>query len=186
MSHIRLRIAAAVLATFTLAPVHAQLVNENLLVTMPEGYKIGWQDRNAQRQMSEMVPDGQTVENWTEMVTVQIFFGQKTLPQLFRARINALWAKACPNSIYAPVAQGPERGYPAEVWMQVCPSNPKTGKPEHTFFKAIQGHDSLYVVQKAFKYEPARDEVTKWTRYLKSVSVCDSRISDRACPATKN
>jgi hypothetical protein len=105
---------------------------------------------------------------------------------LFRARINALWAKACPNSLYAPVASGPERGYLAEVWMQACPSNPKTGKPEHTFFKAIQGNDSLYVVQKAFKYEPSSDEVTKWTLYLKSVSVCDSRIPDRACPATKN
>jgi hypothetical protein len=186
MSYIRLRIAAAVLATLTLASAHAQLVNENLLVTMPEGYKVGWQDRNAQSRMSEMVPEGQTVENWTEMVTVQIFFGQKTLPQLFRARINSLWAKACPNSIYAPVAAGPERGYPAEVWMQVCPSNPKTGKPEHTFFKAIQGHDSLYVVQKAFKYEPARDEVTNWTHYLKNVSVCDSRIPERACPAAKN
>ena len=174
----------AVLATLT--PAHAQLVNENLLVAMPEGYKIGWQDRNAQRLMSEMVPAGETVENWTEMVTVQIFFGLKSPPQLFRARMGALWAKACPNGTSLPVAEGPERGYPAEVWQQTCPSNPQTKKPEYTYFKAIQGNDSLYVVQKAFKYEPSRDEVVKWTRYLKSVSVCDSRIPERACPATKN
>jgi hypothetical protein len=178
--------AALILATFTLAPAYAQLVNENLLVKMPEGYKVGWQNRNPQRLMSEMVPDGQTVENWTEMVTVQIFFNQKTPPQLVRARMGALWSKACPNSIYQPVAAEPEHGYPAEVWMQVCPSNPKTGKPEHTFFKAIQGNDSFYVVQKAFKYEPSRDEVVTWTRYLKTVTVCDSRIPERACPATRN
>jgi hypothetical protein len=177
---------AALLLLLAAAPARAQLVNENLLVGLPPGYKVGWQDRKPNLQMSEMVPAGETVESWTEMVTVQIFFHSKSLPQLFRARINALWAKACPNSLYAPVAAGPERGYPAEVWMQACPSNPKTGKPEHTFFKAIQGNDSLYVVQKAFKYEPSRDEVTKWTRYLKSVSVCDSRIPDRACPAARN
>lgn len=178
--------AAAVIAAFILAPARAQLVNENLLVTMPPDYKVGWQDRNAQRQISEMVPTGESVETWTEMVTVQIFFGLKTPPQLFRARAGALWAKACPNSLSQPIAQGPERGYPTEVWMQVCLSNPQTKKPEHTFFKAIQGNDSLYVVQKAFRYEPSREEVTTWTRYLKSVLVCDSRLPDRACPAAKN
>jgi hypothetical protein len=120
------------------------------------------------------------------MVTVQIFFGQKTPPQLFRARIGASWAKACPSSTSLSVAQGVERGYPAEVWQQTCESNPQTKKPEYTYFKAIQGHDSLYVVQKAFKYEPSHDEIVKWTLYLKSVSVCDSRIADRACPAAKN
>ena len=177
---------AFILATVTLASARAQLVNETLLVAKPPGYKVGWQNRNPQRLMSEMVPDGQTVENWTEMVTMQIFFNQKTPPQLFRARMGALWSKACPNSIYQPVAADTERGYPAEVWMQVCPANPKTGKPEHTFFKAIQGNDSLYVVQKAFKYEPSREEVVTWTRFLKTVTVCDSRLADRACPATRN
>ena len=72
-------ILAAAFVFATLTSAHAQLVNENLLVAMPEGYKLGWQDRNAQRLMSEMVPAAQTVENWTEMVTVQIFFGLKTL-----------------------------------------------------------------------------------------------------------
>ena len=178
--------AASIIATLMFAPAQAQLVNETLLVAKPKGYKVGWQNRNAQRLMSEMVPAGQTVENWTEMVTVQIFFNQKSTPQLFRARIGALWAKACPNSVYQPVAEEPERGYPAEIWMQVCPSNPKTGKPEHTFFKAIQGNDSFYVVQKAFKYQPSLDEVATWTHFLKTVTVCDSRIPERACPATRN
>ena len=178
--------AVAVLTALTFAPAHAQLVNENLLVKMPEGYKVGWSDRNAQRLMNEMVPAGQTVENWTEMVTVQIFFGLKSPPQMFRARMGALWSKACPDSLTAPIAEGVEHGYPTEVWMQSCELNPQTKKPEHTFFKAIQGNDSLYVVQKAFKYEPSADEITKWTLYLKAITVCDSRLPDRACPAAKN
>ena len=178
--------AAFVFVGVAFAPAHAQLVNENLLVKMPEGYKVGWNDRNAQRLMSEMVPAGQTVENWTEMVTVQIFFGLKSPPKVFRARMGALWAKACPSSTSLPVAEGVERGYATEVWQQTCESNPQTKKPEYTYFKAIQGNDSFYVVQKAFKYEPSYDEITKWTLYLKGISVCDSRIAERACPATKN
>ena len=64
--------------------------------------------------------------------------------------------------------------------------NKDTGKPEMTWMKAIQGKDSFYVVQKAFKFEPADDDVAKWMRYLRGVAVCDSRVPERACPAAKN
>ena len=58
----------------------AQLQNENLLVTMPQGFKIGFQDKKGNVQISEMVPSSETVSDWTEiMVTVQIFFGHKRL-----------------------------------------------------------------------------------------------------------
>jgi hypothetical protein len=44
----------------------AQLVNENLLVTIPPGYKIDFKDRNPDRLINEMVPEDQTVGDWTE------------------------------------------------------------------------------------------------------------------------
>ena len=66
--------------------------------------------------------------------------------------------------------------------MQVCPLNQATGKPEITWFKAIQGNDSFYVVQKAFKFMPTNEQVVAWTQYLKSVQVCDTRIKGRECP----
>ena len=34
----------------------AQLVNENLLTNLPDGYKIGYQNRNDKELISEMVP----------------------------------------------------------------------------------------------------------------------------------
>ena len=39
-------------------PAHAQLKNENLLVAMPDGYIVGFQDKNTKQQMTEMVPRG--------------------------------------------------------------------------------------------------------------------------------
>lgn len=59
-------------------------------------------------------------------------------------------------------------------------------KPEITWFKAVEGNDSFYLVQKAFKFEPSQDQITRWMGYLRKVSVCDSRIADRACPRTAN
>ena len=61
----------------------ADLENENLLVTAPPGYKVGFSDKKPNMLMTEFVPAKETVENWTEMVTVQVFFGLKATPQQF-------------------------------------------------------------------------------------------------------
>jgi hypothetical protein len=78
------------------------LENENLLVTMPKGYKVGFQNKTARELMSEMVPESETVANWTEMVTVQIFFNLRDVsPSQYRARVEKLWADSCPGSTFA-------------------------------------------------------------------------------------
>ena len=132
--------------------------------------------------MSEMVPAGETVNNWTEMVTVEIFHELKTPPEKFRDTLRQRWIAACPGGSGADVKSGKENGYPVLVWLLDCPNNPETGKPEMTWFKAIAGNDSFYLVQKAFKFKPAKDQIDHWMAYLKSVAVCDTRIAGRGCP----
>lgn len=171
---------------FFSVPAHAQLKNENLLVAMPDGYKVGFQDKNGNQQITEMVPRGQSVKDWTEMVTVQIFFGMTNVtPAAYKQRLEKLWAENCKGAESSPVGQGSERGYPVVVWLQVCPLNKGTGKSEVTLLKAIAGKDSFYVVQKAFRFQPDKPQVEQWSRYLRGVSVCDSRVPERACPQTR-
>jgi hypothetical protein len=163
----------------------AELVDENLLVTSPPGYKVGFRDKKADMLMPEFVPAKETAENWTEMVTVRVFFGLKTTPEQFMGDMEKRWRSACPNAEEPhTVASAPENGYPTLVWLLDCPKNPQTGKPEITWFKAVQGNDSFYLVQKAFKFEPSKEQITRWMGYLRNVGVCDSRIADRACPKT--
>ncbi len=164
----------------------AQLTNENLLVTVPSGYKIDFQEHKPNSLMNEMVPTSETVNDWTEMVTVQIFYNLKTTPDAFEAKMASGWLAACPGAKNVSIASGPENGYPAAVWLLNCPKNPATGKPEITWVKIVQGNDSFYVVQKAFKFAPSNDQVVQWMKYLRSVAVCDSRLPDRACPPSKN
>jgi len=161
---------------------NADLVNENLLVEIPAGYKVGYRAERGTMVMNEMVPDGQTVNNWTEMVTVQIFHGLKVAPEKFRDTLQQRWAAACPGGSGADVTSDTENGYPVLVWLLDCPKNPETQKPEITWFKAIAGNDSFYLVQKAFKFKPSKEEIDRWMAYLKSVAVCDTRIVARACP----
>lgn len=176
------RILVACLAFLVVSPASA-LENENLLVTVPSGYKIGFNDRKQNMVMTEMVPAGETVKDWTEMVTVQIFLRLKQTPAEFRARMAKLWSGACAGATTVPVSSGRVNGYATALWRHSCPLNKTTGKPEMTWFKAVAGNDSFYVVQKAFKFEPTAEQVTEWTGWFNKVSVCDTRLAGRKCPS---
>ena len=158
-------------------------VGENLLVSLPDGYKVDFTAKNDKSSISEMVPKAESVRNWTEMVTVQLFFGLKTSTQQFKARSEALWQQSCEGASAHQIADTNENGFPVLVWMLTCPLNPQSGKPEWTWFKTIAGNDSFYVVQKAFRFEPSKDQVVQWTQYLRKVVVCDNRVAERNCSA---
>lgn len=165
----------------------AALSGENLLAGLPNGYKIGFSKRQGAMQITEMVPQHEEVQNWTHMVTQQVFYGgvPQQNPQQFMQSSDAAWKKTCQKAEIRQISQGSENGYPAALWLQTCQLNPITQKPEITLFKAIQGNDSFYVVQKAWKSNPGNDEITTWLQYMKQVSVCDSRIRERACPEVR-
>jgi hypothetical protein len=161
----------------------AQLKNENLLQSLPQGYKIDFQTRKENMIITEMVPQGETVKDWTEMVTVQVFLGLKdATPDQFQEFMAKTWLAACKDGEVAPITKGQENGYPFSIWLQSCPLNPATGKPENTWFKAIKGNDSFYVVQKASKFDPSKEQITQWMKYFRSIMVCDTRLADRSCP----
>ncbi len=179
------RAACLVLVTFALSlattAAHA-LENEVLLVTVPKGYKIGYEKKAGGQIMTEMVPTAETVRNWTEMVTVQIFLNMRDVtPAQYRTRMETLWANACAGSEFSKVKEGVERGYPTLTWLQKCPLNRQSGKPEFTWMKALQGRDSFYLVQKAYKFDPSAGQRKEWGGYLDSVRVCDTRLPDRPC-----
>lgn len=169
----------SLLAIVATAFAAVALENENLLVSVPPGYKIDFQTKK-----DAMVMTAETVNDWTEMLTVQIFLGTKNVtPRDFMTKVANGWKNSCEKWTSHVVAEAPENGYAAMVWMLTCPLNKQTGKPEYTWFKAIAGRDSFYVVQKAFKFEPNNDHLVQWMRYLRSVAVCDTRLPDRPCPA---
>jgi len=159
------------------------LENENLLAGLPEGFKVDYQGKENNFVISEMVPEGESVNDWTTLITVEIFLGEKnTTPEQYQQTLTERWFGACENSGTHPVADGAENGYNFILWQLYCPVNSSTQKPELTYLKAIQGNDSFYLVQVAFRYQPTEEDVTHWIEYLKKVQVCDSRIPEQACP----
>ena len=185
-----MRLRRALLASFAglllAGGASAQLKDENLLQGMPAGYKIGFQERQGPIILTEMVPESESVEEWTEMVSSQLFIGLKSVsPETFRAESRKKWLEACKDGNFAEIASGEESGYPMALWMLSCPHSKAPGRPEITWFKAIRGQDAFYVVQKSFRFEPSNEQVQQSMRYLRQISVCDTRIPQRACPVIK-
>jgi len=159
------------------------LENENLLAELPEGFKIDFQGQENNFIISEMVPEGESINDWTILITVEIFLGEtNTTPEQYQQTLTERWFGACENSETYPIADGIENGYQFVLWQLYCPLNLSSQKVEYTYLKAIQGNDSFYLVQVAFRYEPTEEDITQWMNYLKQVQVCDSRIPEQTCP----
>jgi hypothetical protein len=67
--------AAAVLLFGAASPATSQslLQAENLLFAPPPDFKVGYESNHNNRLLTEYVPAGETVDDWTQMLTVQIF-----------------------------------------------------------------------------------------------------------------
>ena len=176
-------ICGAVCLGIACAPSQAQFVGENLLVTVPAGFKLGYEGSRPGLNLQEWVPENETVENWSEMVTTQVFQQRTDIdPARMLQGIGKQWREACSGSTSTPITNGQVNGYPASMVLMRCPRLPATGKPETTMFRAIKGNDSFYMVQSAVRSVPDEAQLERMKQYLDKVSVCDSRLPARPCP----
>lgn len=171
-----MRLSVPFILAFSLL-VSAAQANEKLMAAVPSGYKVSNEKKSAAMVTVEMLPNGETREKWTEMVTSLTFTDMGDVsPAQYRSRMQQVWDSYCPGGAYTRLKEGVEHGYPALTWLWTCP-----GKPEWSWVKAIQGRDNLYSVQRAFRFEPSAAVREEITRYFDNVRVCDPRLPDRAC-----
>jgi hypothetical protein len=181
-----IRSGAAVLIGCGLA-VAAQpaLDAENLIVSPPGDFKVGYDSHDANKSITEFVPAQETVEDWTRMLTVQVFRHAKIEAAAFLQGVGKGFAEACPGTTVRGngIRTGQVNGYVVSMLFLQCPKNPATGKPETTIFRAIKGNDALYLVQRAWRAVPAQQDVDETMQALAHVMVCDTRASEHPCPA---
>lgn len=185
MSHLRFALLVSALLPAASAIADSAMQGENLLQALPHGYKIGYQTRQGQMSMSEMVPSDESVESWTSMVTTQVFHGARISADAFQQQLAANLSGVCSSANAVKIDAGEEDGYTYALWQHVCPLNPATGKPEHFWSKTIEGNDAFYSVQFAFRHAPSERDTNLALRHLAGVRLCDSRIRGRDCPSVR-
>ena len=105
-------------------------------------FELGYENNTDDLLMTEFVPVGETVQDWSQMITIQSFIGYRpeTL-ESFATRFTQLVINECSTSDQKIIWSDVQYGYDSLVLAITCQENLNTGLPEWMLVKAIQGDD---------------------------------------------
>ena len=109
-------LAMILLAAISETPAYTALDAENRLVAQPPGWKIGYQSGRNNRSITEYVPAAETVDDWTQMLTVQIFRHATVDAATFLQGLGKRYMNDCPETTAKGIFTGTVNGY------VVCPA----------------------------------------------------------------
>ncbi len=173
MTDVLARLLPGVLVLAVSIAVAPKVHAESLVMPIPPGLHLVTKSQNRDTKLFEWVGPGETASSWREMLTLAILKGLgKATPAQIEAGLTRRWLEACPDTWRSAVVNGREHGHAFSFWLLSCLQNPKTGSREITWFKAIQGRQDIFLVQRAFKVMPTDSKFAALTNHFKSVQVC--------------
>jgi hypothetical protein len=168
--------------TRTVMPVFGQLVT----YFQPSSFVSAFQSSAAVNYIQEFVPQGESVEQWSQMITLtgakDLALDPAATPRDFTGEIAARFSKACPGTFSSRVLTTTKiSGHDALVALLGC-GTVKSGTPrsEIALIIAIKGKSDMYTIQWAergapVKQPPMLDDSVWGPRYqlLNEVRVCN-------------
>lgn len=176
----KLAIAMAVaLAAGTTGSVPAEWL------TKPQvsGFVVGHEASDSQQSIREYVPQGESVHNWTRMVTDQRFvdFSEIATPREFAEEMARGVAKGCPGGTASAIVNFRIDGRDAARMRADCPRNPDTGKPEVFWIVLIAGERDLHSRQAAFRRIPDARDVAWAEGVIAATRLCKPGMAAKGC-----
>jgi hypothetical protein len=162
-----------ILAGMAAASLASAASAEDRLVSPPlAGFVLGYQAANEAQSIREEVPKGETVENWSAMVTTQRFaIVEPDLDGFAPAFLGGLKAN-CPGATNSAPTRFVQHGAQAVTFSATCPKSPATGKREAMTVIAMAKGDAVFVKQVAFREGYKGD--TAWAAdFLRATRLCD-------------
>jgi hypothetical protein len=172
-----------------ISPIFDQLV----AFTLPPGFTTVFEQPSATSYIREAVPTGETVDKWSQMITVTGAKGASTKPdtsaQLFAAQIAAGFQKACPATFTVkPFGPTPISGEEAFVAVASCGKVDASADKhsETALILAIKGTSDVYTIQWAERAPSNAENLTideaKWAARLKQLTpihVCPIKAGEQ-------
>jgi hypothetical protein len=188
-----LGLALLVLSTPILA--RPAFAGEQLFVGIPNGWNEAWRQEQPTQTIIEYLPPGQTVTDWTEMVTTQEFPGAQLDTLQYLEKVATAFGAGCQASRHEGPRASEENGYPVALAYLECKGpDPTKAAPgvvlkniEFLAIKAIQGVKALHVVQRAWHGDdetqhPLQSANAKdWVAVVRDAELCDLADSSRTC-----
>ena len=187
--------SAFLIGVIILAPICAlaALQGENLLVApLPAGWTQAYAAAGNGIRLVEYVPAGQNANAWSEMATIEIFYGRGgTDPRALQQKVVEGVRENCTAMHISDLGTGTSSTFPAARWVTYCGQWKQLPNGEITYFQAISGKDHFYLVQRSWRGAPfdiakplpiPETKLKEWETYLNGISICDSRDPKRPCP----
>lgn len=148
---------------------------ESLMLHWPEdeNWKMANSQENEQMMMIELVRNNETLENWTEIGTMQSIKGATGVPM--DKAMNLMYEQskqACPKARLTFIEKDENIEYPWIIFTIECASYKDSKTAESQLWYIVQGKTSLYTNFRAIKEAtiPA-DTKNKWIKFFKSGKV---------------
>lgn len=173
------RLAALLAILPLLAGLPAQ-AKETLVSPDLPGFVVGFAKVNANQSIREEIPQGETIQRWSKMVTTQWFrnLADRITPAEYANSMLAQLPRSCPGATASAVQT--LSGQEAVRFKVVCPST-ATGLAESFFLLAIAGEDDMHVKQVAFRGEASSDDFLWARKFLTGVYLCRREGDDPKC-----
>ena len=175
-------LASGVAAADSNTPVFGQIV----AFTLPGGFVAGFESTAATNYIQEFVPHGESVEQWSQMITLTGAKDQArdpaSAPMQFAGKIAQQYSKACPKTFSSQVVGTLQiSGHDAVVALLGCGSvRSVTPRSEVAMVVAIKGKSDMYTIQWAersapMEQAPPLDNVKWGSRFqqLNRIRICD-------------
>ncbi|MBI2819982.1 MAG: sel1 repeat family protein, partial [Acidobacteria bacterium] len=141
---------------------------------------------------TEMVPKGETVKNWTEMITLgkSLSSSGDDLDRIAKARAEQSKKGCTRGHQFEEKERGEIGGLPMFIVVVRCDSAAKRpgedksvqGKPETYVSLTIHGGEHGYTIQKAARrFDLSEATIREWIDFLKTAQVCNSQNQLSSC-----
>ena len=132
-------------------------------------WKLGWSQNQGDAVYEEYVVNEESVENWSELVTIQFFPGlqKQTSPDIFESSQKANLLSVCPETKWESVSQSDND----RIWkwsIKGC-----QGQPDQSEIARLKMTDEgFHVWHYAIKESPmSHEKETLWLAKLKSIEI---------------
>lgn len=166
---------------------------ETLLLQAPPAWLRGRESIREKFRIVEFLPAGNDQESWYEKLTVESnSISPLPDPIEFANQLGEDLKEQCKTSEHQNITTALENGYQTSVRLLVCQERKETGRNSVSLVKAILGTQYFYTITYTKRSEPlaterspiSNDEIAKWSLYMRSIKLCDSRAPEHPCPAS--
>ncbi len=160
-----------------ISPIFGQLVR----FQMPLSFVVVYENTKGTQYTREAVPKGETVERWTQMITVTGYKGlaanANVTPEKFAGGIAGGFKRLCPDS-FAAKGLGATKFSGADAYVAVAGCGTVQGRSETVLIVVVKGVADYYTFQWAERGAagpaPAVEDI-RWTdrlRALQPIALC--------------